>query len=191
VLASRATPRPGLIGALTQAEINGQRPDDMELLGVTLLLIGGGFDTTTALTAHALEWLSEHPGERDRLSQHRATLLDSATEEFLRYFTPAPGDGRTIAQDCELAGTQFREGDRLWLSWAMANRDPAVFENPNQVDLARSGGWLNRSPCAREPRISRYDAVGSVVGWARAAVCSAHISARACGAIRHRPGKFR
>jgi cytochrome P450 len=139
LLASRATPRPGLIGALTQAEINGQRPDDMELLGVMLLLIGGGFDTTTALTAHALEWLSEHPAERDRLSQHRATLLDSATEEFLRYFTPAPGDGRTIAQDCELAGTQFKEGDRLWLSWAMANRDPAVFENPNQVELARTG----------------------------------------------------
>ena len=139
LLAVRASPRPGLIGALTQAEINGQRPDDMELLGVMLLLIGGGFDTTTALTAHALEWLSGHPAERDRLSRDRDTLLNSATEEFLRYFAPAPGDGRTIAQDCVLAGVRFREGDRLWLSWAMANRDPAVFENPNDIDLARTG----------------------------------------------------
>ncbi len=137
--AIRASPRPGLIGALAQAEINGKRPDDMELLGVMLLLIGGGFDTTTALTAHALEWLSGHPAERDRLRRHRDTLLNSATEEFLRYFTPAPGDGRTIAQDCELAGTRFREGDRLWLSWAMANRDPSAFQNPNQIDLARTG----------------------------------------------------
>jgi cytochrome P450 len=111
----------------------------MELLGVMLLLVGGGFDTTTALTAHALEWLSGHPAERDRLSRDRDTLLNSATEEFLRYFAPAPGDGRTIAQDCELAGVRFREGDRLWLSWAMANRDPAVFENPNDIDLARTG----------------------------------------------------
>jgi cytochrome P450 len=139
LLAIRASPRPGLIGALTQAEINGKRPDDMELLGVMLLLIGGGFDTTTALTAHALEWLSGHPAERDRLSRDRDTLLNPATEEFLRYFAPAPGDGRTIAQDCELAGVRFKEGDRLWLSWAMANRDPAVFENPNQIDLARTG----------------------------------------------------
>lgn len=139
LLAIRAQPRPGLIGALTRAEINGKRPDDMALLGVMLLLIGGGFDTTTALTAHALEWLSGHPAERDRLSRDRDTLLNSATEEFLRFFAPAPGDGRTIAQDCELAGARFREGDRLWLSWAMANRDPAVFENPNQIDLARTG----------------------------------------------------
>jgi len=135
----RASPRPGLIDALARAEINGKKPDDMELLGVMALLIGGGFDTTTALTAHALEWLSEHPAERDRLSRDRDTLLDPATEEFLRYYTPAPGDGRTIAQDCELAGTRFKEGERLWLSWAMANRDPAVFDNPNEIDLARTG----------------------------------------------------
>ena len=67
------------------------------------------------------------------------TLLDSATEEFLRFYTPAPGDGRTISADCEIAGTTFKEGERLWLSWAMANRDPALFENPHEIDLARTG----------------------------------------------------
>jgi cytochrome P450 len=135
----RATPRPGMINTLTHSEVNGGYPDDMELLGVLFLLLGGGFDTTTALTAHALEWLSEHPAERSRLSRDRATLLDTATEEFLRFFTPAPGDGRTIAADCEIAGASFREGDRLWLSWAISNRDPAVFANPNEIDLARTG----------------------------------------------------
>ena len=137
--AIKASPRPGLIDALARARSTARRPDDMELLGVMLLLIGGGFDTTTALTAHALEWLSEHPAERERLRRERDTLLDSATEEFLRFYTPAPGDGRTIAQDCELAGTRFKEGERLWLSWAMANRDPSVFPNPNEIDLARTG----------------------------------------------------
>ena len=135
----RANPRPGLINALAQAEINGTVPSDFELLGVIALLIGGGFDTTTALTSHALEWLSEHPDQRARLSAERDTLLDSATEEFLRFFTPSPGDGRTISADCEIAGQQFKEGERLWLSWAMSNRDPAVFDNPNEVDLARTG----------------------------------------------------
>ncbi|GAA3204967.1 cytochrome P450 [Actinocorallia longicatena] len=135
--AVRANPRPGLVNALVNADINGRRPDDAELLGVMGLLIGGGFDTTTALTAHALEWLSENPAERARLGRDRETLLDSATEEFLRYYTPAPGDGRTISQDCEIAGVDFKEGDRLWLSWAMANRDPAAFPDPDRIDLAR------------------------------------------------------
>jgi cytochrome P450 len=135
----RDNPRPGLIDALARAEIAGKRPQDMELLGVMMLLIGGGFDTTTALTAHSLEWLSEHPDQRKRLSRERDTLLDSATEEFLRFFAPAPGAGRTISADCEIAGTRFREGERLWLSWAMANRDPAVFPRPGEVDLARPG----------------------------------------------------
>ena len=106
---------------------------------VIMLIIGGGFDTTTALTSHALEWLSEHPGQRERLSRDRDTLLDSATEEFLRYYTSAPGDGRTFSTDCELAGQRFKEGERLWLSWAMANRDPSVFANPHEIDLARTG----------------------------------------------------
>ena len=139
IMTIRASPRPGLVDALVRADINGQTPPDSELLGVLALLIGGGFDTTTALTAHALEWLSQHPDERERLSRERETLLDSATEEFLRFYTPAPGDGRTITADCEIAGTRFKEGERLWLSWAMANRDPSVFPEPNTVDLARSG----------------------------------------------------
>jgi cytochrome P450 len=135
----RANPRPGMINALAQAQILGTTPPDAELLGVIALIIGGGFDTTTALTSHALEWLSQHPDQRDRLSAQRDTLLDPATEEFLRYYTPAPGDGRTITADCEIAGQEFKEGERLWLSWAMSNRDPAVFPNPNEVDLARTG----------------------------------------------------
>jgi cytochrome P450 len=137
--AIRENPRPGMIDALLRAEINGGRPDDLELLGVLALVIGGGFDTTTALTAHALEWLSDHPDERERLSRERDALLDPATEEFLRYFTPAPGDARTFAEDCEIAGTRFKEGERVWLSWAMANRDPSVFADPDRIDLERSG----------------------------------------------------
>jgi cytochrome P450 len=135
----RANPRPGLINALATGEINGAVPPDFELLGVIALLMGGGFDTTTALTSRSLEWLSDHPSQRERLSRERDTLLDSATEEFLRFFTPAPGDGRTISADCVIAGQEFKEGERLWLSWAMSNRDPEVFPNPNEVELDRTG----------------------------------------------------
>ncbi|WP_420750285.1 cytochrome P450 [Rhodococcus sp. O3] len=135
----RENPRPGLINELAQATVLGEKPDDMELLGILSLLIGGGFDTTTALTAHSLEWLAHNPDKRTILSEERDTLLDSATEEFLRYFTPAPGDGRTFSADCSFNGTDFKEGERLWLSWAMANRDPELFDDPNEVDLERRG----------------------------------------------------
>lgn len=129
------------MNALLQLRIDGEPAPDMEILGNLGLIIGGGFDTTTALTAHALEWLGEHPDERDRLSRDRDTLLHPATEEFLRFFTPpAPGDGRTFAEDVEVEGQQFKQYERLWLSWAMANRDPpAVFEKPNEIVMDRKG----------------------------------------------------
>jgi len=135
----RDNPRPGLVNALVEMRIDGEPAPDMEIAGMLGLIIGGGFDTTTALTAHALEWLSEHPDRRELLSSERDTLLDSATEEFLRYFTPAPGDGRTFSEDVEVEGNQFKYGERLWISWAMANRDPSVFHDPNELLLDRKG----------------------------------------------------
>lgn len=135
----RENPRPGIIDALAKLRIDGQAPPDIELIGMLNLLIGGGFDTTTALTAHALEWLAEHSDERHRLSRERDSLLNPATEEFLRYFTPAPGDARTVAEDIEVSGVNLKEGERLWLSWAMANRDPSLFSDPDDVILDRKG----------------------------------------------------
>ena len=135
----RDNPRPGVVNALVGMRIDGEPAPDLEILGNLGLVIGGGFDTTTALTAHSLEWLSENPGERERLRRDRDTLLDPATEEFLRYFTPAPGDGRTFSDDVEVDGVKFKEGERLWISWAMANRDPSVFAEPDKIILDRKG----------------------------------------------------
>ncbi|HLG68121.1 MAG TPA: cytochrome P450 [Acidimicrobiales bacterium] len=133
----RRNPRPGMVQALIEAKVCGRPLGDDDIRDTLTLLIGGGFDTTTALTAHALEWLGEHPAERDRLRADLPGLIDTATEEFLRYYTPAPGDGRTVTQDYELSGMRLEEGDRLWLSWAMANRDPSVFTDPDTVKIDR------------------------------------------------------
>ena len=139
MLEIRESPRPGIVNGLLEMRIDGEPAPDLEILGNLGLVIGGGFDTTTALTAHSLEWLSEHPDERERLSKNRDTLLDPATEEFLRFFTPAAGDGRTFSDNVEIEGNHFKEGERLWISWAMANRDPSVFADPDEVVLDRKG----------------------------------------------------
>jgi cytochrome P450 len=139
VVRIREEPRPGLINALNTLTIDGEPIDHLDVMGTSDLLITGGFDTTSALTAHALEWLSQHPQERARLRANMDTMLNPATEEFLRFFTPAQGDGRTVALDTEINGRSLKEGERLWLSWAMANRSAEVFPNPNDVDLERAG----------------------------------------------------
>ncbi|WP_280490236.1 cytochrome P450 [Nocardia carnea] len=133
----RANPRPGLMDALVKTTVAGKPLTDQQITGTAMLLVGGGFDTTTALTGQSLLWLSQHPQERARLRAEIDTLLDPVTEEFLRYFTPAVGDARTFSKDVEINGIQFKEGERVWISWAMANRSPDVFPDPDVVDFDR------------------------------------------------------
>jgi len=100
-------------------------------------VVGGGFDTTTALTSNAFRWMAEHPAERARLAAADASLWDTATEEFLRYFSPSQGDARTVTQDCEVAGFEFAKHDRVLISFAIPNRDPKYFEDPDALKLDR------------------------------------------------------
>ncbi|HEV2370059.1 MAG TPA: cytochrome P450 [Acidimicrobiales bacterium] len=124
--------RRGIIGALLDARDAGAPLDQDGIEGTLLLVIGGGFDTTTALTAHALTWLDDAPEERARLLSDPARL-DTATEELVRYVTPAQGGGRTVTRDCEVVGHRFRAGDRVWMAYGLANHDPLVFERHDEV----------------------------------------------------------
>jgi cytochrome P450 len=133
---ARVSPRRGMIKALIDAQGAGAPFTDDDIGGTLTLLIGGGFDTTTSLTAHALDWLDVHPEERPRLRDDPA-LMDTATEEFVRYATPAQGGGRTITQDCAVGGFQFHKGDRVWMAYALANHDPGVFDKPDDIVLER------------------------------------------------------
>ncbi|GGL13777.1 cytochrome P450 [Nocardia jinanensis] len=124
------------LSALMQAKIDGTPLDDVQITMYTVLLLMGGMDTTSGLTGNAMIRLIERPELRQRLIEDR-DLLPDATEEFLRYDTPTQGLARTIGKDGRFCGFEMKKGERAVLLWAAANRDPAVFEDPDVIDFDR------------------------------------------------------
>lgn len=140
IKARREHPTNDAISFLLSQEIDGRPVTDFEMFAMTELLIAGGTGTTTSLVSQALVWLYQHQDVRTRLIEH-PELLERAVEEFLRYFSPTQALARTVTRDAEFHGCPMHAGDRVLLAWASANRDDAVFENSDEVDIER---WPNR-----------------------------------------------
>jgi cytochrome P450 len=132
----RRQPRADIVSALVGGEVEGRALSDEEVVSMLSALVLGGFDTTASIVASALIWLSDNRRDHQRLVSDRA-FLQNAVDEFLRFFPSAVGVGRNVMVDVELGGQLLAAGDRVFLSWAAANRDPAVFEDPHQVRLDR------------------------------------------------------
>ncbi|WP_049717767.1 cytochrome P450 [Streptomyces caatingaensis] len=130
----RRAPRGDLISHLTR---RGTGLSDDEVVSICQLLFFGGADSTTALLGRSLEWLGRHPDERRRLREE-PELTDRATDEFLRYFSPIHFNARTVTRETELGGRRLRAGDRVLISWAAANHDPATVENPERLVVDRA-----------------------------------------------------
>ena len=125
-----------ILSQLIRSEIDGVPLDDHTITGYTTLLIFGGLDTTSSAAGNALVRLDRQPELRRQLLE-RPELMPAAIEEFLRIDSPVQALGRTLSRDIEMAGCPMKSGDRALLSWAAANRDPAEFENPDEVDFQR------------------------------------------------------
>lgn len=127
VLAERRG-RPGddVLSALVQAEIDGERLEEFDLLMFCMTLLVAGNETTRNLLSHGALALATHPEALAALRQDRA-LLPLAVEEMLRWGSPISSFMRTVTRDAELGGTRIREGDRLLLFYVSANRDERVF----------------------------------------------------------------
>jgi cytochrome P450 len=132
----RTTPRDDIITHLLDARMPGGRSlTDQEILGVCILLLLAGIDTTWSAIGSSLLHLATHPDDRHRLATDPA-LIHSATEEFLRVFAPVTM-AREVLEDTEFAGCPMRKGDRLLLPFPSANRDPEIFDRPDDVVLDR------------------------------------------------------
>jgi cytochrome P450 len=132
----RRRPRSDLISDLVRGVVADQPLSDEEVVSMLSALVLGGFDTTASIVTSALIWLSDNRHDHGRLVSDPA-FLQNAVNEFLRVFPSAVGVGRNVLRDAELGGRMLAAGDRVFLSWAAANRDPAVFEDPHKVQLDR------------------------------------------------------
>jgi pimeloyl-[acyl-carrier protein] synthase len=132
----RQAPRDDLISALVTVEDQGQTLDEIELLSLSMLILGAGHETTTNLLANAVLALLRNSDERRRLQDDPA-LIGTAVEEFLRYDSPVQTTDRVATVDCEVAGHPIRKGSVVALLLGAANRDPARFADPDRLDLGR------------------------------------------------------
>ncbi|HEY9235889.1 MAG TPA: cytochrome P450 [Phenylobacterium sp.] len=135
--AKRAKPGDDLASRLLAAEVDGRRLDDMEFLLFFLLLIDAGGDTTRNLLAGGLLALIQNPDQHRWLMEDIPGRLAPAREELLRYVSPVIYMRRTAKHDTVLDGRHIREGDKVVMYFGAANRDPAHFERPEVLDLAR------------------------------------------------------
>ncbi len=103
----------------------------------TGLMIAGGAETTRTVIAHGLRTFCDHQDAWDDLAEH-PEAVDAAIEELIRWVTPLNNMFRTASVDTEVARTKIAVGDRLALIYPAANRDPAVFDDPDTFDIARS-----------------------------------------------------
>lgn len=132
----RAEPRDDLISFLLEAHIEDRPLTDQEILGMSLLLLLAGIDTTWSAIGASLWHLAQHPDQQQRL-RDEPEIWPVAREELLRAFAPVTM-AREVVHDTEAFGCPMRAGDPLLLPFPAANRDPAAFPDPDVVDLDRT-----------------------------------------------------
>jgi cytochrome P450 len=126
-----------LIGALVAARDGDDALSDDELFSMVVLLLAAGHETTTNLLGNAVVALTRHPDQRPYLDQG-PEVVANAVEELLRFDPPVQRTSRVATVPVEVGGAELAAGDLAFLVLAAANRDPAVFESPERLDLGRA-----------------------------------------------------
>ncbi|MEU9129480.1 cytochrome P450 [Kitasatospora sp. NPDC048540] len=134
----RRHPTDDLISALVTADVDGRRLNSRELGAFFSLLLVAGVETTRNALAHGLHLLTEHPEQRALLTADLDGRIGGAVEEIVRHSTPIIQFRRTLAADHVLNGAPLAAGDKVVLFFGSANRDEAVFTDPEAFDITRS-----------------------------------------------------
>jgi cytochrome P450 len=134
--ARRERPDDDILSMLVDAEVDGRRLTDEEVIGFCLLLISGGHETTSKLIANGVRLFATHPDQRDALIADPG-LMAGAVEELLRFTSPTQYMARTATRDVELHGSCLPAGAKVVLLLGSGNRDPREFERPDEFDITR------------------------------------------------------
>jgi pimeloyl-[acyl-carrier protein] synthase len=132
----RDDPRPGLLGALLRAEVDGDRLTDEEVAANCIITMVGGLETTTNLIGNGMLTLLRNPRQLERLRAEPG-ILPAAVEELLRYESPSQHTARIARDDVELGGKEIRKGQAVIAVMAAGNRDPERFPEPDRLDFDR------------------------------------------------------
>jgi cytochrome P450 len=135
--ARRKAPSDDILSNLVVAEEAGDKLDTEELLQQSIGLLVAGLETTMGLIGNGMIAFSRHPEQYQRLVKH-PELTASAVEECLRFEPSVPYTYRVLLEDTEFGGVSLPADSQVWAILIAANRDPAVFSDPEQFDIGRS-----------------------------------------------------
>jgi cytochrome P450 len=137
VAARRAEPKDDLISALAEAEIDGDKLSEREVVLTTATFVMAGVESLSSFMSLFALNLCDYPHERHKLLVDPG-LLAPAIEESLRFNTSAQRFKRVLTQDVELHGQRMHGGDKVALAYGSANRDERKFPNPDVYDIRRN-----------------------------------------------------
>jgi cytochrome P450 len=130
-------PGDDLLSTLLRAEVDGDRLSEVDLDNFFSILVVAGNETTRIAIAQGVQAFCEHPEQWDRLRAD-PSLLNTATDEVLRWSCPTHFMRRTAAADTEFGGAGIRAGDKVVLWYVSGNRDEAEFDAPDVFDVGRT-----------------------------------------------------
>lgn len=132
----RADPKDDLITALAEAEIDGDRLSEREVVMTSATFVMAGVESLSSFMSMFALNLNDHPDARRRIVAD-TSLLAGAIEESLRFNTSAQRFKRVVAKEVELHGQVLKPGERIVLAYGSGNRDWRKFENPDLYDIER------------------------------------------------------
>ena len=136
IAARRAEPTDDLFSILVNAEVEGQRMSDDEIVFETLLILIGGDETTRHTLTGGTEQLLRHRDQWNRLVAD-SSRVPSAVEEMLRWTAPVKNMARTLVRDIDFHGAQLKAGEKMLLLFESANFDEQVFGDPENFRIDR------------------------------------------------------
>lgn len=136
----RATASTGdtIMDVILRARVGGEPISAKQQMGMVMLLVGAGLETTRNAISGGIHALLHHPDQLELLCANPTqAMINSATEEILRWVSPVIHFARTCAKDFELRGTTIRAGQDVAMWYPAANRDEDVFDDPYAFDITR------------------------------------------------------